>query len=324
MVSGQLPKVLILAGGGGHTSIALALAQSLEKKAELSFLIPVNDQLSRSLLEPYGVVEELIKGRYPNTPNYYFIFRFLYSFFSSLFKVKSSYHAVISTGSNFCIPPSIIAFLKRIPVFNIESRVAIIKPSKTAKYLQYFSKKTFLQWEEQSENLKGVFVGPIFPVKRFSSKKGGYILVTGGTEGFKELFDIIIKEDLEKVVMQTGKIDPEEYEKIRPDWTIFRYSSDFERILAESNLVITHQGGGTIFEALMYNKPIIITFNDNLPRTATREDVKKLTDILNAFFLEVLNEKTLSAAITLSKSPNEKIFPNGRENLSQILLSYLK
>ena len=74
----------------------------------------------------------------------------------------------------------------------------------------------------------------------------------------------------------------------------------------------------------MYNKPIIITFNDNLPRTATREDVKKLADRINALFLEVLDEKTLSAAITLSKSPNEKTFPNGRENLSQILLSYLE
>jgi UDP-N-acetylglucosamine--N-acetylmuramyl-(pentapeptide) pyrophosphoryl-undecaprenol N-acetylglucosamine transferase len=324
MISEQLPKILILAGGGGHTSIALALAQSLNKKASLYFLIPRNDKLSRSLLEPYGIVDELMKSRYPSTPNYYFIPRLLFSFFSSLFKIKNSYQAVVSTGSNFCIPPSFTAFLKRIPVFNIESRVALLKPSKTAYYLQYFSKVTFLQWEEQSEKLKGVYVGPIFPVKRFSSKNGGYFLVTGGTEGFKELFDTVSKLNLEKVVMQTGKIDPREYTKKRPNWTIFSYSSDFEKIVSESSLVITHQGGGTIFEALMYNKPIIIAFNNNLPRTATREDVKKLAERTNAQYIDDVDETNLSSAIQSVGLQIEKTFPDGREKLTQILLSELE
>ncbi len=81
-------KVLILAGGGGHSSIALALAQTLKGKAETSFLIPDGDVLSRQLLSPYGPVDELIKGRYPNTSNLLFPFRLMASFYHSFSKIK--------------------------------------------------------------------------------------------------------------------------------------------------------------------------------------------------------------------------------------------
>jgi len=314
-------RVLILAGGGGHTSIALALAQALKGKAETSFLIPEGDKLSRELLSPFGAVDELIKGRYPQTSNLLFPFRLAASFYNSLPKINKKFDIVVSTGSNFCIPPAIIAWLKGIPVINIESRVAITKPSKTGEILTHFSKHTLLQWEEQTKKLNGTLVGPIFPEKRFEEKDGEYILVTGGTEGHKRLFDAIIELDLERVVLQTGKVDPAPYKTRKPNWTIITYSTEFERLVAESTLVITHQGGGTIFETVLYEKPLIIVFNPDIPRTANTEDMKVLAEKVGAPFLEEADAKKIHTLIEKAQTNPRPSFEDGRSKAAEIILS---
>ncbi len=317
-------KVLILAGGGGHTSIALALAQALRGKAETSFLIPEGDRISRELLSPFGPVEELMKGRYPKTSNLLFPFRLVSAFWHALPLVHKEYDVVVSTGSNFCIPPAVIAWLKSIPVINIESRVAIVKPSKTARLLKHFSKNALLRWEEQMENLNGIFTGPIFPEKRYEIKNLGYTLVTGGTEGHKQLFDAVIELNLEKVVMQTGKVDPSPYRAKRPSWEIITYSTEFERLVAESSLVITHQGGGTIFEAVLYEKPLIIVFNRELTRTANAEDMRALAKKVNSPFLEQADPQKIGSLIINSSSREKPHFKNGRVSAAKIILDSLK
>jgi UDP-N-acetylglucosamine--N-acetylmuramyl-(pentapeptide) pyrophosphoryl-undecaprenol N-acetylglucosamine transferase len=313
-------KILILAGGGGHTSIALALAQALKGKAETSFLIPDDDLLSWELLSPYGAVEKLIKGRYPKTSNFLFPFRLISAFYRSFPKVRG-YDVVVSTGSNFCIPPAVIAWLKGIPVINIESRVAITKPSKTASLITHFSKQTLLQWEEQAKNLSGVVVGPIFPVERYEAKDLGYILVTGGTEGHKQLFDAVAELDLPKVVLQTGKVDPKPYKMRRPHWTIIPYSTEFEKLVAESSLVITHQGGGTIFESVLYGKPLIIVFNPVLTRTADTKDMRVLAEKVGAPFLDHADSKTIESLIAEAENRKKPLFENGRLRVAEIILN---
>ena len=313
-------RVLILAGGGGHTSIALALAQALRGKSETSFLIPEKDRLSSELLAPYGPVKELVKGRYPQTSNLLFPFRLVASFYNSFPLVNGDYDVVISTGSNFCIPPALIAWLKSIPVINIESRVAITKPSKTARLLQHFSKKTLLQWEEQKKNLKGVVTGPIFPEKRYETRDLGYVLVTGGTEGHKKLFDAIVGLDLKNVVMQTGKVDSALYGEKHPSWTFIPYSTEFEKLVAESSVVITHQGGGTIFEALLYEKPLIIVFNSELTRTAKTEDMIVLARKVEVPFLEEADRDKIKSMILEAKSREKPHFENGRIKAVEVIL----
>jgi len=315
-----LKRVLMLAGGGGHTSSALALAQELKGKAETSFLIPEGDKLSQKLLSPFGPVEELIKGRYPQSSNLLFPFRLAASFYDSLYKVKKKFDVVVSTGSNFCIPPVKVAWLRGIPVVNIESRVAISKPSKTALLLQHFSKITLLHWEEQESNLKGTLVGPIFPQKRYEAKDLGYVLVTGGTEGHKQLFDAMDGIDLKKVVMQTGRVDPTPYQRTHPDWTIIPYSTEFEKLIAESSIVVTHQGGGTIFEAVLYNKPLIIVFNPELSRTAQLDDMRIFVKKMNAPFLEEVDRDKIKALLLNDKTGERPHFENGRVKAAQAIL----
>ena len=315
-----MKRILILAGGGGHTSIALAIAQALKGSAKTSFLVPERDELSLVLLSPFGSVEELIKGRYPKTSNLFFPLRLLLAFWRSLTLVKREYDVVVSTGSNFCIPPAIVAWVKGVPVVNIESRVAITKPSKTASLLTRFSKKTLLQWEEQAFNLKGVVTGPIFPEKRYDEKNLGYILVTGGTEGYKRLFDAVAEIDLNNVILQCGKVDPEPYRAKHPEWTVLKYSTEFEKLVAESSLVITHQGGGTIFEAVLYGKPVIIVFNPELVRTADSGDMQVLAEKVNAPFVDIADSQTLATLITGAVHQKRLQFENGRKNAAEAIM----
>lgn len=313
---------LILAGGGGHTSIALAIAQILLGKVDMSFLVPEKDWLSKKILTKYGKVEHIAKLRDPLTPNYQIIVKFPMALIKSFQKVKN-YDLVVSCGSNFCIPPAMIAWLRRIPVINIESRVAIRTPSKTARILHPISSLTVLQWEVQKRNLKGIVTGPIFPRREFKPWNGGYILVTGGTEGHKQLFDALSNSDLHNIVLQTGKIDPGIYSNKHPEWKVFSISEKFQEILAGADIVITHQGGGTIFESILYEKPLIIVHNPDLKRTAGVEDIRILAMKANAMFLIKITTNQIIHAINEIKKCTSPKLPNGSENLCEIVLKIL-
>lgn len=313
---------LILAGGGGHTSIALAIAQILLGKVNMSFLAPERDWLSRKILTKYGKVENLAKLRDPLTPNYQMIVKFPMALMKSFQKVKN-YDLVVSCGSNFCIPPAMIARLRQIPVINIESRVAIRTPSKTARILHPISSLTVLQWEEQKRNLKGTVTGPIFPRREFKPWNGGYILVTGGTEGHKQLFDALSDSAVHNIVLQTGKIDPGIYSKKHPEWKVFSISEKFQEILAGADIVITHQGGGTIFESILYEKPLIIVHNPDLKRTAGVEDIRILAMKANAIFLVKITTNRILHAIDEIKKYTSPKLTNGSGNFYEIVLKIL-
>jgi len=106
--------ILILAGGGGHTGFAYALAQRLEDKASMTFLIPEGDNLSYERLIGFGKVDYLLKPRGAKTPTDKFTYNLARALANSMKKVKGDFDAVVSTGSNFCIPPALVAFLKGI------------------------------------------------------------------------------------------------------------------------------------------------------------------------------------------------------------------
>ncbi|RLI41594.1 hypothetical protein DRO69_11375, partial [Candidatus Bathyarchaeota archaeon] len=172
------------------------MAEALhDKGAKLSFLAPQDEPLSGQRLSRFGEVDFLIKPRGPKTPLLPFVTRLTKSFLNSIKKVSNQFDVVVSSGSNFCIPPAIIGWMKGIPLVNIESSVRFVKPSKTAFLLQPFSAITALQWEEQRAFLKGVVTGPLFPKPKLKPWNGGYILVTGGTYGHKLLFDALAESD---------------------------------------------------------------------------------------------------------------------------------
>jgi len=313
-------RVLILAGGGGHTGYAYALAQALhERGAPLSFLAPEGDALSERKLRKFGEVRFLIKPRGPTTPMHEFAPRLAKAFMDSIGKISRRFDVVVSTGSNFCIPPAIIAWVEGVPMVNIESSVRFSSASKTARLLQPFSTITALQWEEQRRLLDGVVTGPLLPRPEVEPWDGGYILVTGGTYGHRLLFDVLAESDLRHVVLQTGMIDPTPYMKRHSEWKIVRLTEKFHELLAGSGVVVTHFGS-TVLEAMAYRKPVVLVPNPEWVRTAGIEDAKYLAKKVNAVLVSKISLETLLDAIDEAKKREAPLLPNGADKLADMII----
>ena len=312
--------VLMLAGGGGHTGFAYALAQRLKGRASIAFLIPEEDKLSQERLSKFGKVEHLMKPRGAKTPTGEFTYNLARALANSMKKVKGNFDAVVSTGSNFCIPPALVAFLKGIPIVNIEGEARFIGASKTARILQPLSAITALQWSEQQKFLKGTVVGPIFAKPEFESRNGGYVLVTGGTLGYKRLFDVLNESSLENVVLQTGEVDPEPYRRRHPEWRVLDFSLSFHELIAGAEVVVTHQGS-TPLDAAVYKKPSVIVPNPELKRTFPRRDSEIFAKKVGATFLSDLTLESLVDAIEEAKSNKIPVLKDGAEALAEIILN---
>jgi UDP-N-acetylglucosamine:LPS N-acetylglucosamine transferase len=313
-------RILILAGGGGHTGFGYALAQRLENNASLSFFIPEGDTLSHKRLNRFGKVDYLPKPRGAKTPIGELTYNFARAFEKSLKKVKGEFDAVVSSGSNFCIPPALVAFLKGMPVINIAGEARFVGAARTTRILQPFSAITALQWHEQKKFLKGIVVGPLFPEPEIQPWNGGYILVTGGTLGHRSLFDILNQSDLKSVVLQTGEVDPEPYSKRHPEWKILRFSFKFHELIAGADVVVTHQGS-TPLEAVVYKKPSVIVPNPEFTRSVQSRDSEIFAKKLGAIILSEIKLESLTEAIEKAKKRKVPELRDGAKVLAKMILN---
>jgi UDP-N-acetylglucosamine:LPS N-acetylglucosamine transferase len=313
--------VLILAGGGGHTGYGYALAQRLCGRANMHFLVPQGDVLSQKRLTKFGAVDFLLKPREAKTPTKEFIPKLARAFIGSFKQVSGGFDVVVSTGSNFCIPPSLLAWLRGTPLVNIESSVRFTKASRTALILQPFSAITALHWAEQKRLLRrGIVVGPLLPEPEIKPWNGGYILITGGTLGHKQLFDAISKSDLENVVLQTGRVNPEPYRRRHPEWKIIPFSTRFNELVAGAELVITHFGS-TVLEAAAYRKPMVMVLNPEwVKRTVGKSDAESFAKKVNAVFVWDVKLENLLSAIEEAKKREAPSFKDGAKVLAELIL----
>jgi UDP-N-acetylglucosamine--N-acetylmuramyl-(pentapeptide) pyrophosphoryl-undecaprenol N-acetylglucosamine transferase len=310
----------MLAGGGGHTGFAYALAQRLDSRASMHFLIPEGDTSSHKRLSKFGKVDHLLKPRGAKTQTGEFTYNLARALANSLKKVTGDFDAVVSTGSNFCIPPALVAFLKGIPLVNIEGEARFIGASKTARLLQPFSAITALQWPEQKKFLKGRVVGPLFPKPELEPFSGGYILVTGGTLGHKRLFDVLNGSDLKNVVLQTGTVDPEPYRKRHPEWKILDFSLNFSELVAGAEVIVTHQGSVPL-EAAAYKKPSVIVPDPELTRTFPRRDSEFFAKKVGATILSDVTLESLMDAIETAKNNKIPVLKDGAKVLADMILN---
>ena len=315
-------KILILAAGGGHTGYAYALAEELYGERSLSFLVPKGDSLSAKRLSKFGKVEFFLKSREPKTPNHVFAFRLVKAFLDSFKLDLRQFDVVVSAGSNFCIPPALVAWAMRVPIVNIESPVRFVKPSKSACFLQHLAVFTALHWEEQTKLLKGVVVGPILPKPEVEPSGKGYILVSGGTYGHKLLFESLAQSSLQNIVLQTGRLDPLPYLKRHPEWKALRVSDRFSELIANSELVVTHLGV-TVLEAMVYKKPVVLVPNPEWTRTGSLQDAEQLAKKIGAVLVSEIESVTLLEAIQEARKRVVPTFQDGAKNLANIILKAL-
>jgi UDP-N-acetylglucosamine--N-acetylmuramyl-(pentapeptide) pyrophosphoryl-undecaprenol N-acetylglucosamine transferase len=263
-------KVLLTAGGGGHTGYALALGQALKQKALLTFLIDEEDSLSKDRLSPIGKIVAVRKPRHPRTPLLTFIYRFvLCSLQSFWIWIKHRPDVVVSTGSNIAIPISIIGKALGSRIVNAEDSVRIFSASKTSRYLDLISDLTLLQWKEQLKfhSKKGKYVGLLLPDVA-PSTRNGRIIISPGSFGFKELYDIAVKTDLKNVTMTIADLNVSEYRK--PGWVVVNKLIGLDEVLASARVLVTHLGY-TIWEALNYHVPVVIVPNPKWRRSSVHE-----------------------------------------------------
>ena len=156
-------RVIITASGGGHTGYAVALAQRLKGKAEMTFIVPEGDSWSKSKVEKYGKIVYIRKARGPKDSLAKAIPGLIKAGLQSLKRVEDLYDVFVSTGSNHSVPPALTAKIKGLKLINIESSVRFTKASLSVRALKYISDLTVLQWFEQKKILpKGTVVGPLF------------------------------------------------------------------------------------------------------------------------------------------------------------------
>ncbi|QIW24028.1 polysaccharide biosynthesis protein [Sulfolobus sp. S-194] len=319
-----MSELLIIASGGGHTGFGRAIAEYLPFKPD--FVIPENDKNSEEMIKNLArKIYYVKKGKEPNEGNIQFL-KNIFKILSQSGKIEK-YRVVIATGSNHSIIPSFVQYLKRARIYGIESQDRIVTRGKAIRLISYFSKGIFLHWKEQKKLYpkKGIVVGPIVEKPKYKAENGDYILVTTGSQGFKELFNRLINLDLENVVVQTGKIDPNIYKDKKPNWKFFSFDPDIEKWIAKAKLIITHQGKTAMEAVVMYKKPSIIVYNKSWIYAATKEDSRLYAEILGATFLDDPStwdsDEVLLKAIEKANKPKD--YEIGTQKLVDLILSEL-
>ena len=314
-------EVVLLAGGGGHTGYAYALAQFLYGKCEMEIMVPEGDQLSFNRLKKFGTIKSLLKARGPETSLVPFLGGLAKAFFRSSNMVKDK-SVVVSTGSNFCIPPCMLAWKNGSPIINLESSVRFTRASKTVRILYRFAKTTALQWEEQRKFLpKGQVFGPMLAEPETQPYDGGYILVTGGTYGHRSLFQSLDSSDIDNVVLQAGALYTPDFARKHPKWKVIDYSASFHELLAGAEVVVTHFGETILDSALVYGKPTVISVNPDWTRTAGSDDAVILSKKVNAVLLNDFTPEALLEAIEKARRQTPPKLDNGAELLGKHIVT---
>ena len=311
-------NIYLLAGGGGHTGYAVALAEALidldpSIRDSIVFLVPRNDlwsllRIKRRLGKGFPAYM-VLKPRNPNEGIYRFLLRTPRSLAESYSVIKNR-GLVIGTGSNFSLYPILVARIKHLEhVFSVEAIDRIYTSSKANTLLyKYLNTIILLHWREQLKNYpRGILTGPIVEKPLYEPRDNGYILVTTGSMGHVKLLRKLMKTSLKNIVVQTGRIDPKIVKAKKPEWIVFSYDPDIDKWIAGASIVIAHQGLTIAEAALSYNKPVVLAYNPDLPLTSGYKDSKLLAEKLNATLInpetiepDELEEEILS---TMNKTP---------------------
>jgi UDP-N-acetylglucosamine:LPS N-acetylglucosamine transferase len=317
-------KGLIIAGYGGHAAYSYAVAYELARKGvELDVILPKGHDYLAKRFEKLGEVQYMTLPRKPLEPFHKGLHRWLKAFIESLKLLDKKYDFIFSGGSNFSIPAGCtLKLLKRIKLYTIEAADHVYTKSKAVNALSKIGAIVFLQWEEQKRMYpKGILVGPVYEPAIYEPWDGGYVLVTTGTTGAKELFDAFIELDVEKAVVKTSNVNPEQYIKRRPNWVFYKYVEDMDKLIAGASVVVTHPGVTALTARLAYGKPVVVVYTKTHAKQFTLEETRVFAEKINAVFLEEINPEELEDSVVKAKKLSKPVYKNGAVNIARILTS---
>lgn len=349
-------KVLIVAGGtAGHIIPALEVAkelQKIDKKIEILF-VTTRSRKDLEIIKNSGFrIKKIFSGkwrRYFSLKNFTDFFLNIFGFFESLFIILNFKPDIIFSKGGYVSLPVCLAgeiFRKKIIihesdlVLGLANRLCLPFSSKLAvSYPLEFYKKINPQ--------KLVFTGN--PIRKLSIKKKlnsqidkKTLLVIGGSQGARKINYTILEildELLDKVniIHLVGSLDfekvknkKEELLKEKKDnYYIFPNVFDLEeynRILNESDIVISRAGAGAISELAFMMKPVIfiplpghqeknaefleenkaaiVINNDDLTSNILKEKILMLLDnpeLMNELEKNISNFSHPEASVVLAK-----------------------
>ncbi len=312
-----MAEVLLLGGLGGHSGQAYAIAKFL-KMEKIRFdvmTIPGTEQRFKGLANRVITLHQplLPPNRRPNP-------RAVLSI-SHLLRIKR-YKVVIANGSNFAVLPSLLGKLKGSSLINVETIDAVVEPTKAAKLLSKIADVTIVHWEELKRHYpKAKVSGPIYEPPMYESTEGDYVLVTAGTLGYEELFVEAIKQLSSefRLVIQTGKIDPNKFKK--ENVLAFSYVDSFHKVLARAKAVIGVFPGTTPATAtLAYDKPTVIVPNLKLKSAASLINMEPFARKIGAVIGSLSDLKSALKEAFKVKRPKYK---NGAKKVVQMVVDMI-
>ena len=273
-------KVLILAGGtGGHVYPALSVAKEFKKNEFSISWIGKKDSLESKLskTESFNFISLDTKGFKGKN-----IFGKIISLiFLEINTVKSIFiikkikpDIVFSTGGYVTLAPALASYILSIPLFIHEQNSV---PGLVNRILNKFSKLTFEAFPDSFKKSSkihtvgnpvrsGIIKNPSTEAKK---KEHFNILVLGGSQGSKQLNEIVLKTFKNKIipshwrlVHQTGDLDKSSvvdiYSKQSFSYEVVSYIEDIGRAYHESDLVVGRSGAMTVSEICCSSKPSIL------------------------------------------------------------------
>ncbi|KSW10780.1 hypothetical protein CF15_08375 [Pyrodictium occultum] len=315
-------EVLLTAAPGGHSGYAAAIAHYLRGMGlQPVFIAARGDELARRRLSRLGRVVEITMPRRPGEPLAATIHRWPRALAEALGLVERRHRVLVSCGGNLSIAPALAAKLKGLRLVNLESIVRLTTPGRTPRLLRPLADATLVHWPEQLRIHPGALVvGPVYEPPRYPPRDEGYILVTAGTMGHPRLFDAVDRLAPPRVVMQTGRVDPEPYRRRHPGWRVFRYDPDLDRWIAGASIVVTHFPGMTsATAALAYRRPVVLVAAPHLRLSASQRDGPPYAEKIGAVYLPDPTPQALARAMEEARSREPPRHPNGAEKAAEII-----
>lgn len=142
-------KLMVILGGGGHTSQLLKLVDMLGKKHQYEYVVESSDELSTKKIKIPGNVLRFKKTR--NIKEFIGLSvakQFIACVPAIRLMKKSKADAIITCGPNFSIPLIMAGKLYKKKIIFIESWSRIYRKSLSGRFAYKFADLFFVQWPE--------------------------------------------------------------------------------------------------------------------------------------------------------------------------------
>jgi UDP-N-acetylglucosamine:LPS N-acetylglucosamine transferase len=324
-------RVLVVASGGGHTGHAVAAAERLvEAGVEVAFVVPEGDSWTEGKVRGVGpVIARTPKFLEPGEGLAVGLLRAPAALLRALARVPRGYDVIIATGSSHSVAAALAAWAKGLDVVIVEATERFLGPSRALRALSPIARLVALQWEEQRAFArKGVVVGPLLGRRAHEPRDEGYVLITAGTYGYRRLFDAAAASGLTDVVIQTGRVDPGPYSRVK-GWKAFSLDPDLERLIAGARVVVTHFGRTAVEAACKYGKPTVLAPNPEwvwMRSPVRMREAEMMARRLGASFLppERVSPEGLLEAIEEAIRMRPRECEDGAIRLAQIISSWAR